>query len=283
MAGTKVVSDVLRRICDDKRNHIAARKQVRGLNDLSRAVKTAPPPRGFLQKLRAVHESGRHALIAEVKKASPSKGLIREDFYPVEIARAYERGGAACLSVLTDGPYFQGEDGYLTVSRAAVTLPVLRKDFMLDPYQVVESRTLGADCILLIMAVLDDGQADELESMARDLGMDTLVEVHDEAELDRALALHSSLIGVNNRNLKTFETNLATTVKLATRLPQERFLVSESGLYTRADLDRVADAGAQAFLVGESLMRKKDIEAATKKLLGPDNKKDVKTEAVGRD
>jgi indole-3-glycerol phosphate synthase len=154
---------------------------------------------------------------------------------------------------------------------------------MLDPYQVVESRTLGADCILLIMAILDDGQADELESMARDLGMDTLVEVHDEAELDRALALHSSLIGVNNRNLKTFETNLATTVKLAARLPHERFLVSESGLYTRADLDRMADAGAQAFLVGESLMCEKDIEAATKKLLGPYNNNDVKTEVVGRD
>jgi len=283
MAGTEIVNNVLRRICDDKQNHIAARKQVRGLDDLFRAAKTAPPPRGFLQKLRAIHEGGRHALIAEVKKASPSKGLIREDFYPVEIARAYERGRAACLSVLTDGPYFQGKDDYLTVARAAVTLPVLRKDFMLDPYQVVESRTLGADCILLIMAVLDDGQAGELESVAQDLGMDTLVEVHDEAELDRALALCSPLIGVNNRNLKTFKTDLATTEKLAARLPQERFLVSESGLYTSADLDRMADAGAKAFLVGESLMRERDIEAATKKLLGPDNKNDVKTEAVGRD
>ncbi len=277
------MSDVLSRICTDKRNHIAARKQVRSLDDLTQAAKAAPPPRGFFPKLRAVHESGRHALIAEVKKASPSKGLIREDFDLVDIARAYERGGAACLSVLTDEPYFQGEDGYLTVARTAVSLPVLRKDFMLDPYQVVESRTLGADCILLIMAVLDDGQAVELEAAARDLGMDVLVEVHDEAELDRALALSSPLIGVNNRNLKTFETDPATTERLAARLPQERFLVSESGLYTHADLERMAQAGARAFLVGESLMREQDVEAATKKLLGNAHHNDVKTGAPKRE
>ena len=274
------MSTVLSRICDDKRNHIAARKRVRGMNKLSQAAKAAPPPRGFFPKLRAVHESGRPALIAEVKKASPSKGLIREDFDPVDIARAYERGGAACLSVLTDEPYFQGEDGHLTVARAAVSLPVLRKDFMLDPYQIVESRTLGADCILLIMAVLDDGQAGELEAAARDLGMDVLVEVHDEAELDRALALRSPLIGVNNRNLKTFETDSVTTERLAARLPRDRFLVSESGLYTRADLDRMAQAGARAYLVGESLMREKDVEAATKKLLGSGRDNDVKTDGV---
>lgn len=274
------MSNVLSRICDDKRNHIAARKRVRGMNKLSQAAKAAPPPRGFFPKLRAVHESGRPALIAEVKKASPSKGLIREDFDPVDIARAYERGGAACLSVLTDEPYFQGEDGHLTVARAAVSLPVLRKDFMLDPYQIVESRTLGADCILLIMAVLDDGQAGELEAAARDLGMDVLVEVHDEAELDRALALRSPLIGVNNRNLKTFETDSVTTERLAARLPRDRFLVSESGLYTRADLDRMAQAGARAYLVGESLMREKDVEAATKKLLGSGRDNDVKTDGV---
>ena len=277
------MSDVLSRICDDKRNHIAARKQVRGLGELSQATKAAPPPREFFSKLLAVHESGRHALIAEIKKASPSKGLIRENFDPVKIAHAYERGGAACLSVLTDEPYFQGENGHLTVARAAVSLPVLRKDFMLDPYQVVESRALGADCILLIMAILDDGQAAELEWLAQDLGMDVLVEVHDEAELERALALQSPLIGVNNRDLKTFKTNLATTENLAARLPRERFLVSESGLYTRADFERVAKAGACAFLVGESLMREEDVEAATKKLLGSGYNNDVKTENAGGD
>lgn len=277
------MSDVLSRICSDKRNHIAARKQVRGLSELSQAAKTAPPPRGFFPKLRSVHESGRYALIAEIKKASPSKGLIREDFDPVDIARAYERGGAACLSILTDEPYFQGEDGYLTVARAAVSLPVLRKDFILDPYQVVESRTLGADCILLIMAVLDDGQAVELEGSARELGMDVLVEVHDEAELERALVLSSPLIGVNNRNLKTFETNPATTEKLAAILPRERFLVSESGLHSHADLERMARTGARAFLVGESLMREKDVEAATKKLLGTTHNNDVKTGAPKRE
>ena len=181
---------------------------------------------------------------------------------------------------MTDEPYFQGEDGHLTVARAAVSLPVLRKDFMLDPYQIVESRTLGADCILLIMAVLDDGQAGELEAAARDLGMDVLVEVHDEAELDRALALRSPLIGVNNRNLKTFETDSVTTERLAARLPRDRFLVSESGLYTRADPDRMAQAGARAYLVGESLMREKDVEAATKKLLGSGRDNDVKTDGV---
>ncbi len=276
------MSDVLTQICTDKRNHIAASKKAWGINELLQAARAAPAPRGFFSRLQVVRESCRPALIAEVKKASPSKGLIRKKFDPAKISRAYERGGAACLSVITDEPYFQGKDDHLTTARAAVSLPVLRKDFMLDPYQIVESRALGADCILLIMAIIDDGQALELEEVARNLGMDVLVEVHDEAEMDRALALRFPpgwLIGVNNRNLKTFETDLATTERLAARMREkydawenrglEYLIVSESGLYTRADLDRMAQAEAHAFLVGESLMCEEDVEMATKKILSP--------------
>ncbi|MGB0498279.1 MAG: indole-3-glycerol phosphate synthase TrpC [Rubricella sp.] len=261
------MSDVLERIKAYKLDEIATRKASRPLSVVEAAAKAAPPVRPFAGAIRDTLATGRYALIAEVKKASPSKGLIRADFDPPALARAYQAGGATCLSVLTDAPSFQGHEDYLVAARNAVTLPVLRKDFLYDPWQVAETRALGADCILIIMASVSDTQAQELEDAARAYGMDALIEVHDAMELDRALALKSPLLGINNRNLRTFETSLDTTITLAGRVPEGRILVSESGLFTRGDLAHVAGSGARTFLIGESLMRQQNVEAATRALL----------------
>ena len=260
------MSDILARICADKRQHVKRCKQRRSLGNLSDLARAVPPSRGFAKALEAALVTG-YGLIAEVKRASPSKGLIRPDFNPVALAHSYERGGATCLSVLTDVPYFQGADEYLVAARAAVGLPVLRKDFILDPYQVVETRAMGADCVLLIMAAIDDAQARELENAALEFNLDILVEVHDEAEMERALGLEAQLIGINNRNLKSLTIDLATTERLAPMVPPERILVSESGLAKPDDLARMAKAGAHCFLIGESLMREADVEQATRDLL----------------
>lgn len=261
------MSDVLREICAAKRTHIAECKAAVSLPDIEKRAASGPAPRRFADRLTAAIDAGGYGLIAEIKKASPSRGLIRQDFAPAALARAYQAGGASCLSVLTDTPYFQGRDDYLTAARMATSLPVLRKDFMLDPYQIYESRAIGADCILLIMAALGDDEAGALEAVAHDLGMDVLVEVHDAAELQRALKLKSRLIGINNRNLKTLDVDLKTTEELVPAIPEGRVVVSESGLSVPADLARMARAGAKCFLVGESLMREADVAAATRALL----------------
>lgn len=262
------MTDVLARICADKRQHVAACKAARPLSVIEDAARAASPPRGFMASLHAVVEGGGFGLIAEIKKASPSKGLIRADFDPPALARAYEAGGATCLSVLTDEKFFQGTADHLRSARAAVDLPVLRKDFMLDPWQIYESRAMGADCILLIMACLTDAEARDLEAHARDMGMDVLVEVHDRRELDRALGLETSLIGINNRDLRTLTTDLATTEELAPLVPPDRFLVAESGIRNTEDLRRLSAVGPNCYLVGESLMRQDDVTAAVRALLG---------------
>jgi indole-3-glycerol phosphate synthase len=262
------MGSVLDEIIAAKREHVAGRKREAPLAVVEARARAAGPVRGFANALAARSVDG-YGLICEIKKASPSKGLIRKDFDPLELAQAYQVGGAACLSVLTDTPYFQGEDGHLAAARAAVGLPVLRKDFMIDPYQVAEARALGADCILIIMAGVGDGQAGELAATAAAFGMDVLVEVHDADEMARGARLKPRLVGINNRNLKTLSVDLATTEQLAPLAPADAILVCESGLATRSDLDRMARAGTRCFLIGESFMRQPDVAAAVRLMLTP--------------
>jgi len=261
------MSDILDKIAAYKRIDVAARKAARAWTELEAAALSASPPRGFRRALERAHAPGRLALIAEIKKASPSRGLIRADFDPPALARAYAHGGAACLSVLTDAPSFQGHDDYLATAREAVALPCIRKDFLVDPWQVAESRALGADCILVILSMVDDSLAAELLAEAARFGMDALVETHDEAEMARAARLGATLVGVNNRSLRTFAVDLANTEHLARHAPANALLVTESGIFTPADVARLERAGARAMLVGESLMRQADVAAATRALL----------------
>ncbi|SOD94161.1 indole-3-glycerol phosphate synthase TrpC [Caenispirillum bisanense] len=264
------MSDVLQKILATKREEVAAARAARPLSAVEAAAAEQAPARGFAAALDRTVAEGRLALICEIKKASPSAGLIRPDFDPAALAAAYEAGGATCLSVLTDRQYFQGDDTFVALARGACALPVLRKDFLVDPYQVAEARAIGADCILVIMAALSDAQAAELEDAADRYGLDVLIEVHDEGEMERALAtLRSPLLGVNNRNLKTLEIDLAVTERLAPMLPPGRVLVAESGLKTNHDLARMTRTGARRFLIGESLMKQPDVAAATRALLAP--------------
>jgi indole-3-glycerol phosphate synthase len=262
------MSDILQRILARKREEIEQRRARTSEPELQQRLANAPPVRGFVAALRSKIAAGSAAVIAEIKKASPSKGVMRAVFHPAEIAASYAAGGAACLSVLTDVDFFQGADVYLQQARAACAVPVLRKDFTVDAYQVVEARALGADCILLIVAALDDRELQGLSTLAQSLGLDVLVEVHDRAELDRALATDATLVGINNRNLRTFDTRLETTLELRDRVPADRLLVTESGIHSRADVARLRAVGVHAFLVGEAFMRADDPGAELRRLFG---------------